>query len=489
MARVVVLGAGVAGHTAALHLRRMLPRRHQVVVISPNSQWNWIPSNIWVGTGRMDKEQVLFPLAPVYRRQGICFHQAKATAIYPEGHPADRAETPRPQVELEFTEPSRKGEVRRLAYDYLINATGPRLDFAATPGLGPDGGYTWSVCTAVHADQTARALRGVIAAARGGRPQRLVIGMGHGTCTCQGAAFEYAFNVDFELREAGVRELCEVVYLTNEAELGDFGVGGMRFRQEGYQTTSQLWTESLFRERQVKAITGAAVTRVDPGRLVYEALDGATHTLDFDFAMLLPPFTGQPLKAYDRHGADITDVVFAPSGFMKVDADYTRKPYEEWSAEDWPKTYQNPSYPELFAAGIAFAPPHAISRPRSTPNGTPIAPAPPRTGQPAGTIGRACAESIVDRIKGRDRPLHEASMARMGASCVASTGANLRTGSAAAMIMYPVVPDEHKYPQTGRHPYHTRGEIGLFGHWIKYMLHYLFIYKAKALPGWFLIPE
>ena len=486
MARVVVLGAGVSGHAAAQHLRRLLPREHQVVVISPNSQWNWIPSNIWVGTGRMRKEQVVFPLAPVYKRKGIIFHQAKAVALHPEGTQADE----RPQVEIVFTEKGREGETRRLPYDYLINATGPRLNFDATPGLGPDeGGHSLSVCTASHAVQTAAELRKVIEAARAGKEQRLVIGTGNATCTCQGAAFEYAFNVDFELREAGVRDRCEVVYLTNEAELGDFGVGGMRFRQAGYQTTSQLWTESLFRERGVKAISGAAVKRVEEGSLTYESLDGQTHRLDFDFAMLLPPFSGQPLKAYNRSGEDITSTVFAPSGFMKVDADYTPRPYEQWSADDWPRTYQNPTYPELFAAGIAFAPPHAISKPRKTPNGTVIAPAPPRTGQPSGSIGRACAESIADMVLGRGKPLHEASMAKMGASCVASTGANLRTGSAAAMIMYPIVPDERTYPETGRHPYHTRGEIGLFGHWIKFMLHYLFIYKAKSLPGWSLIPE
>ena len=28
---------------------------------------------------------------------------------------------------------------RALTYDYLINATGPKLNFGATPGLGPDG--------------------------------------------------------------------------------------------------------------------------------------------------------------------------------------------------------------------------------------------------------------------------------------------------------------------------------------------------------------
>ncbi|MDZ7612746.1 MAG: tryptophan 7-halogenase [Flavobacteriaceae bacterium] len=53
MAKVLVLGAGVAGHTAALLLKRKLKKDHEVTVISPNSKYQWIPSNIWVGVGRM----------------------------------------------------------------------------------------------------------------------------------------------------------------------------------------------------------------------------------------------------------------------------------------------------------------------------------------------------------------------------------------------------------------------------------------------------
>ena len=83
MARTVILGAGIAGHTAAMHLRRMVGKEHDVVVVTPNSQWNWIPSNIWVGVGRMGAEKVVFPLAPIYRRKGIDFRQAKAVAIRP----------------------------------------------------------------------------------------------------------------------------------------------------------------------------------------------------------------------------------------------------------------------------------------------------------------------------------------------------------------------------------------------------------------------
>jgi len=313
--------------------------------------------------------------------------------------------------------------------------------------------------------------------------------MGHGTCTCEGAAFEYVFNVDHELREAGVRDRARLVYLTNEAELGDFGVDGMVFEERGFQTTSELWAGSLFRERDVQAILGAHVSRVEPGVVHYETLDGASHTLDFDFAMLLPPFGGVQLKAFDRDGADITERLFAPSGFMKVDADYTPKPYDEWRAEDWPKTYQAVGYDNIWAVGIAFAPPHQISRPRKSANGTVIAPSPPRTGMPSGVMGKVAAMSIADRIKhGTSAPNHEASMAAMGAACVASVGEGLRTGSAAAMTMMPVVPDYQRFP-TGRDLADTRGEVGLAGHWVKLMLHYLFLYKAKALPGWQLIPE
>lgn len=485
MADVVILGAGVSGHTAALHLSRLLPRDNTVTVVSPNSHWNWIPSNIWVGVGTMAKKDVIFPLAPVYQRKGIRFVQARATALWPQGGGDDR----RSGVDVEYTGQGRAGEVERIPYDYLINATGPQLKFGATEGLGPHGGNSLSVCTADHATQAAKALDDTIAKLKSGQEQTLVVGMGHGTCTCEGAAFEYTFNVDHELRKAGVRDLARLVYLTNEAKLGDFGVGGMTFDQMGFETSSELWTRSLFRERGVEAILGAHVQRVDPGVVHYEVLDGSTHSLAFDFAMLLPPFGGVPLTAHDADGTDITADLFAPSGFMKVDADYTPKPYEDWRGSDWPSTYQSVAFDNIWAVGIAFAPPHQISQPRKSPNGTVIAPSPPRTGMPSGVTGKIVAQTIVDRIKhGPTAKPHEASMAHMGAACVASAGAGLRDGSAASMTMMPIVPDYSTYA-TGRELASTRGEIGLAGHWMKLMLHHLFLYKAKGLPGWQLIPE
>ncbi len=489
MARLVVLGGGVAGHTAATFAAKWLGSQHEVVVVTPNSKWNWIPSNIWVGVGQMTRDDVTFELAPVYKKGGITYKQAKAVSIHPEGGEGHDKSF----VTIEYTGQNKAGETEEVEFDYLINATGPKLNFGATPGLGEGtqiGEHTVSVCTADHAVHASQELKKVFEKAKAGEKQKILIGTGHGMCTCQGAAFEYIFNVEHEARKAGVRDNIELKWISNESFLGDFGVAGLHMKAMGFAVSSRIFAESLFTERDVDWIIGAHVSKVEAGKVEYELLDGTTGEEEFDFAMLIPPFAGAGMKAYDKDGNDITDTVFNPAGFMKVDADYTPKPFEEWKASDWPKTYQNPTYKNLFAAGIAFAPPHPISKPMKSPNGTPIGPTPPRTGMPSGIIGKTVAHSVCDLItKGENAHLHEASMAEMGAACVASAGKGLFSGTAAAMTIYPVVPDFDRFPGTGRDTDYTFGEIGLAGHWIKHILHHLFIYKAKLNPGWTMIPE
>jgi sulfide:quinone oxidoreductase len=128
MAHVVVLGAGISGHTAAAFLRKWLGKNDEVVVVSPLPHYNWIPSNIWVGVGLMKREQVVFPLSPVYARHGIVFKQARAIALHPEGTETNAS----PFVEIEWTLEGKKGEREQVPYDYLVNSTGPKLNFGAT---------------------------------------------------------------------------------------------------------------------------------------------------------------------------------------------------------------------------------------------------------------------------------------------------------------------------------------------------------------------
>jgi sulfide:quinone oxidoreductase len=134
MAKVVVLGAGISGHTAALYLKKLLGKKHEIVVVSPNSNYQWVPSNIWVGVGLMEPNEVKFKLAPVYKKQEIEYKQALALSIHPEG--GDGSD--RPYVSIEYVAEGKVGEKEKVDYDYLVNGTGPKLNFAGTPGLGPD---------------------------------------------------------------------------------------------------------------------------------------------------------------------------------------------------------------------------------------------------------------------------------------------------------------------------------------------------------------
>jgi len=485
MSRIIILGAGISGHTAALILRRKLNRSHEIIVVSPNSHYQWIPSNIWVGIGQMKPDQVKFKLEPVYRKLGIHFKQARAIAIYPEGDKSQQKQF----VEIQFTSADKRDQIERLEYDYLVNATGPKLNFEATPGLKTEND-SYSICTYDHAEHAWKKLQESLERMANGQKQKILIGVGHSMSTCQGAGFEYALNVAFEINKRGLQQYAEITWITNEFELGDFGMGGAFIKRGGYITSTKIFTESILSEYGIKWIKRAGIYKLEKGIAFYENLEGEKLEIVFNFAMLIPGFAGVGLKAYNKSGNEITDSIFAPNGFMRVDADYTVKSFEEWNANDWPSTYQNQDYDNIFACGIAFAPPHPISKPMKNINGTSIFPTPPRTGMPSGVMGKVVALNIADKIKsGRKEYRHKASMARMGAACIISAGYGLRHGSASTMTVFPIVPDYEKYPKWGRDLRYTVGEPGLAGHWIKLFLHYMFLYKAKAKPFWYLIPE
>ncbi|MHB9056622.1 MAG: NAD(P)/FAD-dependent oxidoreductase [Paludibacteraceae bacterium] len=485
MARVLILGAGISGHTAALTAKKKLGSQHEVVVVSPNSHYQWVPSNIWVGVGRMTTKQVIFPLAPVYKKQGIIFKQANAISIHPEGDDTNSKQ----YVSIQYVAGENKDMEEKVEYDYLINATGPKLNFAATEGLGPELNSN-SVCTYGHAEKTWRNLKECFEKMERGEKQRFLIGTGNGMSTCQGAAFEYTLNVAFEVKQRKLEKFAEIIWISNEYELGDFGMGGAYIKQGGYITPTKIFAESIFKEYNIKWITGSAVQKVAPGVVYYENLDGEKQTIEFDFAMLIPAFAGVGLKAFDKNKEDITARIFAPNGFMKVDADYTPKPFEEWKASDWPSTYLSPFYDNIYACGIAFAPPHTISKPMTSKNGTSITATAPRTGMPSGVMGKIVAENITEQIKtGKNELKHRASLAGMGAACVISAGYGFTKGKAATLTVFPIAQDWEKYPKWGRNINYTVGDMGRAGHWFKWAMHYMFIYKAKAKPLWWLIPE
>ncbi len=101
---------------------------------------------------------MVFPLAPVYEKAGIDYRQRKALSIHPEGKDGDAT----PYITIEYTGQGKEGQRDEITYDYLINATGPKLNFGATPGLGEGsqlGKHTVSVCTLTMQSMQMRSYR------------------------------------------------------------------------------------------------------------------------------------------------------------------------------------------------------------------------------------------------------------------------------------------------------------------------------------------
>lgn len=477
MAKVVIIGAGFAGHTAALYLGDGLGREHEITVINRGRSFCYLPSLVWLGMGHMAPEKMMFPLRPVYGRYGIRFIQGRATEIHPdENHVIVR--------------PADGTNPRRLDYDYLIVATGPHLDYAGTPGLGPDEGHTESICWIDHAIRCRSAYRERVERMRRGERVRFVIGAGHALTTCQGAAFEYLANVHLDLVRKGLRDRAEFVWLSNEPAAGDFAVDGVRIKRRGRTLTSDAFVQAIFEDFGVQCEIGRAVKAVDETRMYWEDSEGREGETPFDFAMMIPRFRGPRLRWVGRGGEDISGRVVNAAGFVLVDG-YYGMPHDQlvYTPEAWPATYRNPSYPNIFAPGISFAVPGSISTPHVTPRGTEITATAPRTGMVSATIGRLVAMNVIGLVR-EGRMRHQARMTEMFAACIASVSDSLRYGSGVSVVVMPVVPNYMRYPETyGRDPFSTHIEAGLAGAWMKYAIHLTMLHKLQARPGWKIIPE
>jgi len=479
MAKIVVIGAGFAGHTTALYLGSKIGKKHEVTVISNRDVFSYLPSWVWVGVDHMKPEKTIFKLKPVYDRKNVKFVHAAVKEIHPDAGD-----------QYVLGNDVATGNEVRLDYDYLVVAPGPLLNFAGTPGLGPENGFTNSICSLPHAIKTRDAYLAACARMKKGEKVKIVIGTGHPGATCQGAAFEYIVNVHKDLVKQGLRDKADILWLSNEPALGDFGVNGVQIKRNGHVLRSEEFIKSVFNDHGIRYQVQSGVMKVEEGKIHWQNYEGEEGVTEFDFAMLIPQFKGQPFKYVNKDGEDITAKLNNPAGFLLVDGKYGL-PYPELSQtpEAWPSKYFSPTYPNMYAAGIAFAPPGPISKPFTNKNNVAIAPAPPRTGMVSGMIGRVVASNIMDALEGR-APSHSESMTEMVAACVASMGDSLWDGSAVTIVMRPVVPDRKKYPnEFGRDLFVSHLEMGLSGAWMKFMLHHTFIWKFKAMPGWTLIPE
>ena len=351
--KVLVLGGNFGGLTAALAVSHELQQDVDVRVISASDHFLFNPSLIWLPFGKRRPADITFPVAPTFESHGIEFTHAEATAI-------------------DLASQKVSATSGTYDYDYLVIATGYRNNFDIVPGLGPDGNaYTITTLDdAIHAGEGWRRLLE--------NPGDVVVGASQGA-GCFGAAYEYLFNMSYRLRKAGLSKKVKLTYVSAEPFLGHFGIGGLPH--------GESMLSMFLKKERITAVVNTAMERVDEGRLVLA--DG--RTIDFSYAMIVPPFIGQKVV---HTAGDIAD----EKGYVKVR-----------------DTYQAQGHDNVYAVGIAAA--VDVPWQSAIPVGI------PKTGFPTERMAHVAARNIAAQIRGEEPGSHEL-FGDMPAVCVMDAGNN-----------------------------------------------------------------
>jgi sulfide:quinone oxidoreductase len=371
MAHIVILGAGIGGMSCAYEMREQARPEDKVTVISDSPQFQFTPSNPWVAVNWRTKEDITIDIAPYFERKGINLIATAAKRVHPEKN----------QVELT------DGQI--VDYDFLVIATGPKLAFDEVEGMGP-GKNTHSVCHVDHAVDAGKAWDQFIR-----DPGPIVVGAAQ-MASCYGPAYEFAMIMETDLRKRKIRDKVPMTFVTAEPYIGHLGLGGVG--------DSKGLMESVMRDRHIKWICNAKVTKVEPGKMFVTELDDLgnlkkEHELPFKYSMMLPAFKG-------------IDAVFGiegltnPRGFILID------PFQ-----------RNPKYNNIYAIGVCVAIPPVEA--------TPVPTGAPKTGYMIETMVTATVHNIRAVLDGKEPDFK----ATWNAICLADFG-----DTGAAFVALPQIP-------------------------------------------------
>ena len=376
MPKIVVLGAGIGGISAAYQLRETIGRKAEIAVISDSDYFQFVPSNPWVAIKWRRPNDVTVYLPDLMKKFGMEFSAVGAKKVVPNEN----------AIEL------RDGT--RVSYDYLVIATGPALAFDEIEGMGPKAN-TMSIC---HIDHATAAHQHWEEFCR--NPGPMVIGAVQGA-SCFGPAYEFALMVNADLRRRKIRDRVLMTFVTSEPYVGHLGLGGVG------DTKGLL--ELMLRDRDIKWVTNAKVDRFASDAVdITEVNDDGTpkrqHHLPSKYTMFIPGFRGIDAMMGDD-GKGLAGLA-NPRGFILVD-----------------KHQRNPTFKNVFAVGVCIAIP--AFEPTPVPIGV------PKTGFMIELMVSAVAENIRELMDGKE-PSHEPTW---NAVCLADFG-----DSGVAFVALPQIP-------------------------------------------------
>ena len=255
-ARIVIAGAGAAGLTAAAQLAQRLEGA-QITLVDARKAHFYQPGFTLVAGGIKPASYVVSSTRD-YVPSGVELIEEAVAEIDPEGRKVVTA-TGKP-----------------VPYDYLIVATGLRLDYAAIEGMDVEQIGNNGLGSIYHSPEKAAATWQAMSkfADSGG----VGVFLRPGTeMKCAGAPLKYTFLTDDHLRRRGNRGKAEIIYNANNKVLFSVPIVHEKVRM-------------LFEEHDIRMNYERTLAAIDLGKRIatFKTAEGPVE-LQYDFINVIPP--------------------------------------------------------------------------------------------------------------------------------------------------------------------------------------------------------
>ena len=270
MKRITIIGTGFAALSAARRLRQ-LDRQAEITVVGPRPELVFLPSLIWLPSGKRRAEDLRIPLQNFFARNAIRFHAGEATGIEHGGRTVLTSAGP-------------------VDNDGLVIACGGRF-IKKLPGIE----HAITPCEGIAAVER---LSDAVKAMQGGSIALGFAGNPNETSAMRGGPiFEFLFGLDTQLRREGRREQIGLTFFNPMPNPGN---------RLGEKAVARLLGE--MKRRGISTHLGHKLVGFEQGRVKTEGGEFAA-----DLIVFMPGLTGNAWF-------DNTDLPRSPGGLIRADA-------------------------------------------------------------------------------------------------------------------------------------------------------------------------
>jgi len=250
--RIAVIGGGTGGTIIANNLAhrlhdKLVKGEVEITVIDPSAFHIYQPAYLLIPFGIMHRNEAVRPERSLLDEK-VIFRQESVNKI-------------------DLSNRIVYSDSTKIAYDYLVVATGAKPDYSQVPGLEKAGYDFYTLDNAYR-------LREALGKFKGGKLVTAVAGI---PFKCPTAPIEFAFLVDSYFTRLGIRDKVDINYVYPLPR--PFTIPNVA---EDVQT--------MMEKRKIEVSLLFNVESIDPEKKEMKSIEG--ETIKYDLAVLTPPHTG-----------------------------------------------------------------------------------------------------------------------------------------------------------------------------------------------------